>query len=86
MSIRNSISVLIALTLSVVNSSDAVDARPIECAGFPNGCTCTTTNVSVGSSAAGELRYNTVVATVSCDGIGLTEVPDFSNHTNLTAM
>lgn len=64
----------------------AVADGPPECASFPNGCICTTQNVSVGSTTTGEVRYYTIVVTVECNGVGLAEVPDFSNHTSLETM
>ena len=72
--------------LSVFNVNHAVDFKPSECAEFPNGCICTTQNVSVGSTATDEVRYASIIVTVKCNNVGLTEVPDFSNHTSLKAM
>ena len=83
----------IALMLLALNLLPAVfsvnhdsDVRRPECTGFPNGCTCTTQNVSVGSTATEEVRYDTIVVTVKCNGVELTKVPDFSNHTSLETM
>lgn len=64
----------------------AVDFRTHECAGFPNGCTCTTQNVTVGTTTAEEITYDIVVVAVRCNSVGLTEVPDFSNYTSLSTM
>lgn len=68
------------------NVNHAADARPEECASFPNGCTCTTRNVSVGITTEGELIYDTIVVAVKCNSIGLTEVPNFSDHTGMETM
>ena len=74
---------LAALNLLLFSVHHAAGAdRPSECAGLPNGCMCTTQNVSV----AEEVRYDTIVVTVECNDVGLTEVPDFSNHTSLKTM
>ena len=75
--------ILLALNLfSVFNVNHAVDVRPPdrECSGFPDGCSCTTQNISVAGS------IETVVDSVNCNSVGLTEIPDFSNHTSLKAM
>ena len=64
----------------------AADVRPVECASFPNGCTCTTRNASVGVTTEGEVRYDTIVVAITCNNIGLTEVPNFSNHTGVETM
>ena len=68
------------------NVNHSADVRPQECADFPSGCTCKTRNVSAGTTPEGETRYDTVVVSVKCDGIGLIEIPEFSNHTSVQTM
>ena len=80
---------LLALNLllfSVLHTASGADRPPPECAGFPSGCICTTRNVSVGTTTTEEVRYDTIVVAVKCNGVGLTKVPDFSNHTSLDTM
>ena len=70
----------LALNLFVVN---AVAVRPPGCADFPVGCTCTTQNRSTTDGITGEVSYGTFVVTLTCNDVGLTEVPDFTNHTRV---
>ena len=68
--------------LFAIKTNHALNVRPPECAGFPSGCTCSTHNFSTG----GGDHNGVFVITITCNGIGLTEVPDFSNHTMVANM
>jgi len=75
--------------LSVLNLSYAVkrNVDPPECANFPPGCRCTTQNISIGGVVKNEAnKTRQVVATVICNDLGLTEVPDFSEHIYVGSM
>ena len=75
-----------SLILNLLFAFNAVAVQPPKCSDFPVGCTCTTQNTSVTDGIKGEVTYGIFVVTVICDGIGLTEVPDFTNHTRVENM
>lgn len=71
------------LNLFVFNAVAVTVVDPPRCTDFPNGCKCTTQNTSITDGISDEVRYDIFVVTVTCDNVGLTEVPDFTNHTRV---